>query len=268
VSKSTRFLACICVALSAATARAENVLCTVLADAAAQKVIKQAGRCDERLTPASTFKVALSLMGYDSGYLTDEHLPALPFREGYADWLPSWRVTTDPSAWISNSVVWYSQRLTEWLGPERFQQYVTAFHYGNEDLSGNPGKHDGLTQAWLSSSLQITALEEAAFLEKLVRRDLPVSARAYDMTSRITRVAHLANGWDVHGKAGTGSPANPDGTLDREREIGWFVGWADKAGRSIVFVRCVAGSAQQQIRTGLRARADFLQELPALLDSL
>jgi beta-lactamase class D len=266
--KSIGFFAYACLAVSAATAHASSILCTVLAEAETAKTLEQDGQCDQRLTPASTFKVALSLMGYDAGYLTDEHLPALPFRDGYADWIPSWRTTTDPTAWIGNSVVWYSQRLTEWLGPERFRQYVTSFHYGNEDLSGNPGKHDGLTQAWLSSSLQITALEEAAFLEKLVRHELSVSMRAYDMTSRITRVAQLANGWDIHGKAGSGTPRRPDGTLDRDREIGWFVGWANKAGRTIVFVRCIEGAVQEQPRAGLRARADFLQELPALLDEL
>ncbi len=258
----------VCAMLFFPAAHAATVVCTVMADAASGTVLRQAGQCDQRLTPASTFKIALSLMGYDAGYLTDEHLPALPFREGYVDWLPSWRVSTDPTAWIGNSVVWYSQRLTEWLGPERLQRYVTAFHYGNEDVSGNPGKHDGLTQAWLSSSLQITPLEQLAFLEKLVRRELPVAARAYEMTARITRAANLANGWDVHGKAGTGSPRKPDGTVDPDHEVGWFVGWANKGGRSIVFARCIEGSGQEQPRAGLRARAEFLQELPALLDSL
>ena len=265
--KSTRLAAC-AMLFFLPIAHASSIVCTVLADPATERVLRQEGRCDERLTPASTFKIALSLMGYDAGYLTDEHLPALPFREGYVDWMPSWRTVTDPSAWISNSVVWYSQRLTEWLGLERMQRYVTAFHYGNEDLSGNPGKSDGLTQAWLSSSLKITPLEQTTFLEKLVRRELPIAPRAYDMTSQITRVAVLANGWDIHGKTGTGSPARPDGTVDQSREVGWFVGWANRAGRSIVFVRCIQGSAQEQPRAGLRARADFLQELPALLDSL
>ena len=53
-------------------------LCTVVADAVTGKVVQQVGACDQRVTPASTFKIALSLMGYDSGYLTNEHLPSLP----------------------------------------------------------------------------------------------------------------------------------------------------------------------------------------------
>jgi beta-lactamase class D len=252
-------------------AHASNILCTVIADGASGKVLRQQGTCDQRITAASTFKLALSLMGYDAGYLTDEHLPALPFREGYADWLPSWRATTDPTRWISESVVWYSQRLTEWLGPQRLQRYVTAFGYGNEDLSGDPGKNNGLTNAWLSSSLKISALEELAFLVKIVRHQLPVAARAYEMTARITLLPSTANGWEVHGKTGTGSPIKPDGLEDDAHSFGWFVGWATKGGRTIVFVRSIQDTPQdahQQLRTGLRARADFLRELPGLLDSL
>ena len=254
-----------------AAAHASTILCTVIADSSSRKVLSQQGTCDQRITAASTFKIALSLMGYDAGYLTDEHLPALPFRAGYADWLPSWRVTTDPTRWISESVVWYSQRLTEWLGAERLQHYVTAFGYGNEDLSGDPGKNNGLTQAWLSSSLKISALEELAFLEKIVRHELPVSTRAYEMTGRITRLPSTANGWEVHGKTGTGSPIKPDGSADDAHSFGWFVGWATKGGRTIVFVRSIQDTPQdvhQELRAGLRARADFLRQLPGLLDSL
>ena len=200
-------------------ARAAPV-CMVLANAATSKVLKQDGQCEQRLTPASTFKIPLSLMGYDAGYLTDEHHPALPYRESYAASDPSWKTTVDPSGWITQSVVWYSQQLTLWLGKERLQRYVTRFNYGNHDLSGNPGMNDGLTQAWLDSSLQISPLEQIAFLEKTVNRQLGVSTRAYDMTARITEVGKLPHGWDVHGKGGTGFRLKPDhGGADLEHNL-------------------------------------------------
>ena len=72
----------------AATSHASTILCTVIADGTSGKILKQQGNCDQRITAASTFKIALSLMGYDAGYLTDELFPALPFREGYPDWRP------------------------------------------------------------------------------------------------------------------------------------------------------------------------------------
>lgn len=254
-------------ALQFPTAHA-GATCTAVSDAVSGKLLRHEGACEERLTPASTFKIALALMGYDSGYLTDEHLPALPFHEGYADWVPSWRATTDPTTWIRNSVVWYSQQLTEWLGEARLRHYVAAFHYGNEDLSGDPGKSNGLTHAWLSSSLRISPLGQLEFLHALVTRQLPVSARAYDMTNRITAVGVLADGWEVHGKSGNGSQMNADGTVDHSRQVGWFVGWASKGQRVIGFARCIQDDAPQSASAALRAREGMLRDLPEILHSL
>jgi len=244
-------------------------LCTVLADGATGKILHQEGRCDQRLTPASTFKVALSLMGYDAGYLTDAHHPALPYRDSYAASDPAWKTTVDPSSWITNSVVWYSQQLTIWLGAERLQHYLARFGYGNQDLSGNPGMNDGLTQAWLDSSLRISPLEQVAFLHRLIARQLGVTARAYDMTARITAVGKLSNGWDVHGKGGTGFQVKPDRVEpDLEHQIGWFVGWATKGNRSVAFAYAVVDEERNGTRAGARAKTAIMQALPGLLDAL
>jgi beta-lactamase class D len=128
--------------------------------------------------------------------------------------------------------------------------------------------NDGLTQAWLSSSLRISPLEQAAFLEKVATRQLPVSPRAYEMTGRLLYVRELPNGWAVRGKTGTGFQMNDDGTTDLSRQVGWFVGWAAKGKRTIVFVYAVGDEQAQPTRAGLRARDTFLDQLPGLLDGL
>jgi beta-lactamase class D/beta-lactamase class D OXA-42 len=252
--------------LSAAGAHA-GILCTAMADATGKVLKKQGDGCDRRVTAASTFKIAISLMGYDSGFLKDEHAPKLPFKQGYPDWIKSWRADTDPASWIKNSVVWYSQQVTQSLGEDRFKHYVTAFGYGNQDVSGDPGKKDGLTRSWLSSSLKISPLEQLSFLEKLVNRQLPVGAHAYDMTARITSLGTLPNGWEIHGKTGAGGPRAADGNMDGRRAYGWFVGWATKDGRTVVFARLIQNEKKEPVSPGLRARETMMRELPGLLDS-
>jgi beta-lactamase class D len=254
--------------MSLPVAAAAKPLCTVFADAASGKILKQEGTCDVRVTAASTFKIALSLMGYDSGYLVDEHLPALPFHEGYPVWNPTWKATTDPASWIRNSVVWFSQQITEWLGEARLQHYVTEFRYGNQDLSGNPGKHDGLTHAWLSSSLKISPLEQVQFLERVVNRRLLLSPYAYDMTSRILALGALPNGWQVYGKTGTGSPIREDASEDLDHSYGWFVGWTVNGGQTVLFARLAQDDQRTPVNAGLRVRDGFLQQLPTMLETL
>jgi beta-lactamase class D len=246
-----------------------TTLCTVFIDGDSGAILSKNGEhCEERVTPASTFKIAISLMGYDNGFLIDEHKPTLPFRKGYPDWDESWRMPVDPSAWISKSVVWYSQQVTQHMGLPSAQRYVSAFQYGNEDLSGEPGKHNGLTHAWLGTSLQISPLEQAAFLRKLVNRKLPVKAHAFDMTDKITAITTLPNGWEVHGKPGSEAPLGADGNKDWNHAYGWFIGWANKGQRNIIFAHLIQDEKEEAGRAGMRARAAFMQTLSAKLDAL
>ena len=70
--------------LSSAPASARTI-CTIIADAASGDVLLEEGDCRSRVTPASTFKIALSLIGYDAGFLTGITTPVLPYRQGYPD---------------------------------------------------------------------------------------------------------------------------------------------------------------------------------------
>jgi beta-lactamase class D len=245
--------------------------CTILLDAASARTLLHEGRCGERVTPASTFKIAISLMGYDSGVLSGEHAPALPFREGYVDWRPSWRAPTDPARWMQESVVWYSQQVVARVGQPRFQAYVDRFGYGNRDLSDARHraelKGSGLSLAWISSSLAISPDEQAAFLRKLVRRELGLKPRAYDMTAHILRQPDLPDGWAVWGKTGSGAPVLPNGKGDHAHAYGWFVGWASKGPRTVVFVRLDQDEKDTDGPSGYRARDALLSELPARLEA-
>ena len=231
-----------------------KTVCMIVAEASSGKVVTNEGNCDRRVTSASTFKLAIALMGYDSGFLIDAKTPELPFRKGYVDWRKQWRHAQTPESWMRESVVWYSQQITRHLGPERFKAYVEAFDYGNRDLSGDRGKDNGLTNAWLSSSLQISPREQIAFLRKLVNRQLPVSAKAYDMTAAISDYGMQPSGWHVHGKTGAGLPVRADGTKIRGKAYGWFVGWADKGDRTVVFARLIQDSERRDTPPSFRAR--------------
>lgn len=245
-----------------------EISCTELADAGSGRQLVHEGQCDERVTPASTFNIAVSLMGYDSGILRDEHAPKLPFKAGYADWTPSWRVATDPTSWIQNSVLWYAQQVTSQLGAARFQRYVRSFNYGNHDISGDPGKDNGLALSWVGSTLKISPVEQVAFLRNVVNRNLPLTPKAYDMTFRIMQPQTLANGWEIRGKTGTAAPVLANGRDDEKHQYGWFVGWATKGQRTIVFARLVLDQKQNSGPAGARVKKAFLRDLSTRLDAL
>jgi beta-lactamase class D len=242
-------------------------LCSVLAEAHGGRIIVQEGDCNERVTPASTFKIAIALMGFDAGFLKSEHDPVLAYREGEPDWGGAdWRMPTDPARWMAHSVFWFSQRVTRALGQDRLQHYARAFRYGNADVSGMHVPDERSGGAWVNASLRISPLEQIAFLRDVVERRLPVSAQAYEMTASITRIATLPGGWEVHGKTGTGSPG-ADGHYDAAHAYGWFVGWATRGGEAVVFAHLIQDDRATRPNAGLRARDAWLRRLPALLDA-
>lgn len=242
----------------AAGPKARRLDALVLADAASGRVLHRSGVAATRFSPCSTFKIPLALMGFDSGLLLDPHHPAIDYDpRRHAAHRDVERQRTDPTTWESNSVVWYSQELTRKLGMRRFQAYVDRFGYGNRDLSGTPGKHDGLTRAWLGTSLAISADEQIAFLRRMLAHRL-VSASAHASTEAVIPVFAGSGGWEVHGK--TGSGALPSG-----EQMGWFVGWADKGRRRIVFARFGAGGAISNASPGgLTMRKAMLAEIGRL----
>ena len=149
------------------------------------------------------------------------------------------------------------------LGLARLQQYTTAFGYGNQDVSGHPGKNNGTRGAWHVSSLRISPLEQLDFLRRLARRQLPVKPQAYDMAEILFDAGVDADGWKIHGKTGTGSPGS-FGDYDREHAYGWYVGWARKNGRELVFARLIQDEAARP-NAGMRAREQLLAGLPGWL---
>lgn len=248
---------------SPANSAPEVIECTVILDQRTGAVIHRNGTCDERFTPMSTFKVPLALMGFDAGILKDAHTPRWDYDPKF-DAPKRARKSVDPTVWEDESILWYSQALTGRLGGKVFDRYVDDFRYGNADTAGNAGKGDGLTQSWLSSSLTISADEQAAFIRRILAHDVPVSRNAVDLAVSIIPVFD-AGDWKVHGKTGSGWLRRKNGKLDYTRPIVWFVGWAEKDGRGIAFARLRIGAKKATEPSGLALRAIFLKELPALM---
>jgi beta-lactamase class D len=193
-------------------------------------------RCQLRLPACSTFKVPLALMAFDAGFLKDE--------DTLLEWdkvqrpIESWNRDHTARSWMANSVVWYSQRLTPQLGPERIQRYLDGFGYGNRDFSA------GLTSAWLTisksdsdpgkGSLRISALEQLEFLKRLWRGELPVSPGALAKTKALLLLETSPGGFTLHGKTGSGYPD------DLKGDFGWFIGHLEGAGRELVVVTAIS----------------------------
>ena len=257
------------VLLAVAAPSEAKTVCTVVADVLDGGLALEEGDCRSRVTPASTFKIPLAVIGFDSGFLADARHPSLPFRDGYADWGgEEWKQPTDPERWMKFSVVWFSQQIAQSLGREKFADYVRKLDYGNADISGDKGKDNGLERSWISSSLTISPVEQVGFLTRMLKRELPVSAVAVDEAMQIVERAPAPDGWSIQGKTGGAYPRRKDGSFDRAHGWGWYVGWAAKGGRTYAFARLAQDEKRTSGSPGIRAKAEFLKDLPAVLRRL
>lgn len=242
----------------------EKFVSTVLVDVGTGKTILRDGPAERRFTPCSSFKFPLAVMGFDSGVLIDPHHPRWDYRAEFQTSMEQQKKATDPTIWLKDSIVWYSQELTRKLGEARFRDYVTAFGYGNEDVSGNPGKNDGLTQSWLMSSLAISPDEQVAFVRRFLDRKLAVSDHAYDATLASLAQYPAEGGWNLHGKTGSGFIQTANGESDRSKPLGWFVGWGERGGRKIAFARFNLGNQRSKTYGGMIARDAMVKDFSRL----
>ncbi|MBY0544707.1 MAG: penicillin binding protein transpeptidase domain-containing protein [Gammaproteobacteria bacterium] len=211
--------------------------CFILYDLNHHKVVSEYNPhnyCNQRIAPDSTFKVALSLMAFNQGIINQETV----FKWDGKTWdLPDWNQNQTAHSWLKYSVVWVSQLITPQLGYARIKHYLAGFDYGNEDFSGDPGKNNGLTYAWLGSSLKISAVEQLNFLKAMLSNELPVNNDAVANTKANMYQGKLDSGADYYGKTGSGRhgqnerESNPSKLRD-----GWFVGFVDNGGEHYIFV--------------------------------
>lgn len=195
------------------------------------------GECLKRHPPQSTFKLVLALIGFDEGILLDDSHPVLPFEKKQPSSVSACNSPQTPASWIKNSCVWYSQEVTKKLGMKKFKEYMSVLNYGNQDVSGTKRKPDGLMDSWISSSLKISAKEQVEFLENMLNGKLNVKPRAVENTKKILYHETFANDWKLYGKTGTGDLINADGSHDKSKERGWFVGWIEKGSQRIYFAQ-------------------------------
>lgn len=215
-------------------------------------------RCRVRFSPKSTFKIPNSLIGLETGVIRDADFVIPWNRQKYPpqdNWdqypFKHWGQDHNLRSAIKYSVVWYYRELALRVGAQRMKKLVTAFDYGNEDISGD------IDYFWLGGPLKISADEQVEFLKKFYAGRLPVSKRATEIVKDIL-VLEKTPEYTLSAKTGGGSIA--EGTY-----IGWFVGYVETKGNVYFFATNIEGKSYPEIR---EKRIDVTKRILAELGML
>lgn len=184
-----------------------------------------AARAATRFLPASTFKIANSLIALETGVVADEN-QILPYG-GKPQAMKVWEKDMSMREAIRISNVPIYQELARRIGLARYRDWLARLDYGNREV----GTH--VERFWLAGPLAISAIEQAAFVGKLAERRLDASDRSQAIVRDILRLEDT-DGVALFAKTGW-SPAI-------EPSIGWWTGWVEREGRIHAFSMNVAGS--------------------------
>ena len=177
-------------------------------------------RSGEALLPASTFKIANSLIALETGVVDDPDKDVFKW-DGTNYPLKEWNRDHTLRSAIAASVVPVYQEIARRIGTERMQKYVDLLQYGNRDISG------GIDQFWLKGGLRIDPMQQVDFVDRLRRGVLSISARSQNLVRDIMPTMK-ADDAVIRAKTGlvtVDDPAAPGGSRP---VIGWLVGWTEK----------------------------------------
>lgn len=174
-------------------------------------------RAATRFVPASTFKIPNALIALATGVASGPGFAIAwdPQHDPPADWWPNaWRKDQTLESALRSSAVWYFRRIARSVGPERMQQWVDRFGYGNRATSEGT--------FWLEGPLKISPNEQVEFLCRMNEDELGVSPKALDDLRRMILLEEH-DGYQLSGKTGTAE-------VTSTKELGWLVGFVERHG--------------------------------------
>ncbi|MEM7777914.1 MAG: class D beta-lactamase [Pseudomonadota bacterium] len=214
--------------------------------------VVNATRAQQRMIPASTFKIANSLIALEAGIVRDD-TEILPYG-GKPDVRKRWARDMSLAEAIAVSNVPIYQKLAQRIGLKTYATWLAKLGYGNQRVG------DRVDMFWLSGPLAISAVEQARFLVRLAEGRLPMSARSQKIVRRILRVDACA-----HGDKSVQVFAKTGWTIAPDPDIGWWVGWVERAPKQIfAFALNIDIRNRTDAAKRVRVGCQFLTSLGAL----
>jgi len=185
-------------------------------------------RCRARVTPASTFKIAHSMIALETG-VVDGPDTILPWdKQQY--WNEAWNQDLSLRDAFRFSCLPCYRAIARKVGVAGEREWLRKLGYGNQDASGAPD------QFWIDGGLAISPLEQVDFLRRFDAGKLPISERTADLVRDIMTL-DVTETYVLRGKTGTTLPP------EEARLLAWFVGWLEVGERRVFFATLIDGAA-------------------------
>lgn len=176
-----------------------------------------------RFTPASTFKIVNSLIGLQTGAITDEHM--IIKWDRVKRWNDDWNKDMDMTQAFKVSNVAYYQEVARRIGRDTMRQWMDSLSYGSNNISGP------IDSFWLNNVLKISPDEQLGLVKRLYFDQLPFRKSAQQIVRNVM-LQEDNTAYKLSYKTGWGFD-------EMNNAIGWMVGWIEENRHVYFFVTFV-----------------------------
>ena len=205
---------------------------------------------DSAYLPASTFKIVNSLIGLQTGRISNENMVIK--WDGITRSHAEWNKDLTMAEAFKVSAVPYYQEVARRIGKDTMQRWLDSLHYGTQKIKTK------IDTFWLDNSLKIKPDEQLGLVKKLYFQQLPFDKRPQTIVKKIMLRESNAN-YQLSYKTGYAYKENGNG-------IGWIVGWIEENQHPYFFVLNVEGShnadlvsARMTILKGILSQLGFFK---------
>jgi beta-lactamase class D len=194
----------------------------------------------QRFLPASTFKIVNSLIGLQTGVITndtmlikwDGKVRIFPGGDTATDWNKDLNMT---DAFKVSSLPYY-QEVARRIGKDTMRQWIDSIGYGNKNISG------AVDSFWINNTLKISPDEQLGLVKRLYFDQLPFRKSVHEAV-RSVMLQEDNTAYKLSYKTGWGFD-------EQQNNIGWQVGWIEENNHVYFFVTFVkAGKGDVDMRT-------------------
>lgn len=196
-----------------------------------------------RVLPASTFKIVNSLIGLQTGVITDKDMVIK--WDGKKRPIKEWNKDMDMKEAFKVSCVPYYQEVARRIGKDTIQRWIDSLSYGNKNISGP------VDSFWLNNQLKISPDEQLGLMKRLYFDQLPFNKFA-QQTVRDVMLQEDNTAYKLSYKTGWGFD-------EANNAIGWLVGWIEE-NRHVYFFSTLLKSKDKNFDMS-RARLDITKDI-------
>ena len=181
---------------------------------------------DSSYLPASTFKIVNSLIGLQTGRITNDSMVIK--WDGVKRWKEDWNRDLNMYDAFRVSSLPYYQEVARRIGKDTMQLWLDSLKYGAADKNQKVQIKTTIDSFWIDNSLKVTPDQQLGLIKRLYFHELPFFKSYQEIVKRAMLFENNAN-YRLGYKTGWG-------TSEKGHAIGWIVGWIEENKHPYFFV--------------------------------